>query len=103
MHLRNAAGNHIPYDSQIVIAGIRPGRRLPVEIDGKDYRPWAALQINEQYDNTKNQSIRLEIRGGRLDLLEYHKLLIQVKSTDVVDLDNSFFELELDYMPYRDR
>jgi len=39
---------------------------------------------------------------GRLDLLEMHEFWILVNSPDVVDLDNSLFELEVDYAPYRD-
>ena len=69
----------------------------------KDYRAWASLALNDQYDNNKNGAIRLEIARGRLDLLELHQFLIQVNSPDVVVLDNSLFELEVDYAPYRDR
>jgi len=103
MKLRDAEGKEIDPTSEIVFAGIRPGRRLPVEIDGKDYRAWASLPLNDQYDNNKNAAIRLEIARGRLDLLETHQFLIQVNSPDIVDLDNSLFELEVDYAPYRDR
>ena len=103
MKLRDAEGNEIDPTSEIIFSGIRPGRRLPVEVDGKDYRAWASLALNDQYDNNKNGAIRLEIARGRLDLLELHQFLIQVNSPDIVDLDNSLFELEVDYAPYRDR
>lgn len=103
MKLRDKDGQEIDPTSEITFAATRPGRRLPVEIDGKDYRAWASLSLNEQYDNNKNQMIRLEIVRGRLDLLELHEFIIMVNSPDVVDLTNSLFELEVDYEPYRDR
>lgn len=103
MKLRNQNGDQIDPTSEITFAAIRPGRRLPTEIDGKDYRPWHSLPLNDQYDGNKNQQIRLEIVRGRLDLLELHEFIIMIDSPDVVDLDNSLFELEVDYAPYRDR
>lgn len=103
MKLRDAAGNEIDPTSEVTFAAIRPGRRLPTEVDGKDYRAWASLSLNEQYDGNKNGAIRLEIVRGRLDLLELHEFLIMVDSPDVIDLTNSLFELEVDYAPYRDR
>lgn len=103
MKLRDADGKEIDPTSEITFAAIRPGRRLPTEIDSKDYRAWSSLNLNEQYDNNKNQMIRLEIVRGQLDLLEMHEFWILVNSPDIVDLDNSLFELEVDYAPYRDR
>lgn len=103
MKLRDKDGQEIDPTSEITFAAIRPGRRLPTEIDGKDYRAWASLSLNEQYDNNKNHMIRLEIVRGQLDLLELHEFHIMVNSPDVVDLENSLFELEVDYAPYRDR
>src|SRR5690606_34790438 len=102
MKLRDSGGDEIDPTSEIVFAGIRPGRRVPVEIDGKDYRAWT-MPLNDQYDLNRNNAIRLQIPRGRLDLLETHEFLIQVKSPDVVDIENSLFELEVDYAPYRDR
>lgn len=103
MKLRKANGDEIDPTSKVIFAGIRPGRRLPVEIDGKDYRAWHSLSLNEQYDSNKNAAIRLLISRGRLDLLELHKFMIQVESPDLVDFEQSLFELEVDYAPYRDR
>jgi hypothetical protein len=103
MQLKDSSAAQIPAVSEIVIAGIRPGRRLPVEIDGFDYRPWYSLStISDQYDSTKNGKLHIRIDGGKLDLLENHELLIQVKSTAVVDESNSLFELEIEQNPHRD-
>lgn len=102
MKLRKADGTEIDSTSDIVFSAIRPGRRLPVEIDGKDYIFWTIPQ-NDQWDTNKNQDIRLQIQGGYLDLLETHEFIIAVNSPDLIDEDQSNFTLEFDYVPYRDR
>lgn len=103
MKLKDATGAEIADTSDILLAGIRPGRKLPVEILPKKYRAFAALSHSEQYDNNKNGQLRLKIPRGRMDFLELHQLIIMVRSDDVVDPDESFFEIEVDESPYRDR
>ena len=103
LKLRDLNGDEIQADTDIIFSGIRPGKRLPTEIDSKDYRPYSALNVNEQYDSNKNGMLRLHIEKGRLDLLETHRFIIMANSGTLIDPDESFFEIEIDESPYRDR
>lgn len=102
MKLCDANGKEIDANSDIVLAGKRPQQLKTKLVDSKKYRAYRTLDVSEQYDANTNASLRINLAMGRLDLIELHSLTIEVNSPDVIDLDNSFFELEVDEQIYRD-
>jgi len=102
MKLCDADGNEIDANSDVVIAGKRPQQLKTRLVDSKKYRAYKTLDVSQQYDANLNASLRINLAKGRLDLIELHSLTIEVNSPDVVDFENSFFELEVDEQIYRD-
>jgi hypothetical protein len=102
MKLCDADGNQIHENSYFVIPVKRPQQLKTKLVDSKKYRAYKTLDVSQQYDANVNASLRINLAKGRLDLIELHSLTIEVNSPDVVDFDNSFFELEVDEQIYRD-
>lgn len=102
MKLRATGPVEFSPNDEIVIAGRKPGWKVPREIWQTTYRAWRNADEATQYDATKNGLLRVRFDQGRLDLPETHELWIMANSSLVADSSQSFFEIEYDELPYND-
>jgi len=93
MNLKDSSGDKIPASSKIVVGAKPPISDFPTGVDKKSYRVYNQLSTAEQYDNEKNIQCKLRTGGEGVSLNEGNELSIWVKSSVVVDKDNSVFEL----------
>jgi len=96
--LYDSGGTEIANDSTLIIAGQKPGDRLPRELAEFDYRPFSVLTEAQQNNKNYQERTRVPLRTPAVTFLQDEKIIIQLKSSSVVDWTQSAtaFEFEVE-------
>jgi len=89
--LRDSNDNQISTNSELVLRAVRPTDDEPVAISVKEDNIAALnqLTVQEQRNEENIDSVKLELKGDRINIRDKDVLRVELNSPDVVDWSNS--------------
>lgn len=89
--LRDDNGNQISTNTGMVLRAVRPTDDSPVPVSVKDdnIAPYNQLSVKEQRNEENIDSVKIELRGDRINIRDRDVLRVELESPEVVDWSNS--------------
>jgi len=89
--LRDGDSNQISTNTEMVLRVVRPTDDSPVPVSVKDdnIAPYNQLTINEQRNEENIDSVKVELKGDRINIRDRDVLRVEIDSPEVVDWSNS--------------
>lgn len=81
------AGNDIATDSRLLLRVVRPTDDAPVSVSVAEdnVAAWNGMTIKEQRNEENIDSVKIELKGERINIRDKDVLRVEVESADVVD------------------
>jgi len=89
--LRDSAGNQLSTNTELVLRAKRPTDDEPVAVSVKEdnIAAYNQLSVSEQRDNDNIDSVKIELKGGRINIRDKDTLRVELNSPDQIDWANS--------------
>lgn len=89
--LKDGADNDLPVDTELVLRAHLPGETVPIAVSQKTdhISPWISLSITQQRDIENIDAVKVELKGGVVNIRHVDTLDVAIDSSAQIDWTNS--------------
>lgn len=95
--LYDSDGNPLPVDTDLIFRAVRPEDDEPTTVSVKETNisPWDTQKIAEQRNEENIDSVKIELKGDRVNIRDVDQLRVEINSQAQVDWSNPDSQLYL--------
>ncbi|MCT9095277.1 hypothetical protein [Haloarchaeobius sp. HME9146] len=93
MKLKDAGGNELPTDTEVIFRVLRPTDDEPVPVSQKEdnIAAWNGLSTKEQRNEENIDQTKMNLKGDRVNVRDKDVLRVEANSSTAIDWGNSEF------------